>query len=328
MNIERIMRDHESDESLEASDERLIENAMREQFENADEVMAAMREHGLTGKAFFEHGLGDDAFSLPVLPVRKCDRADIRKHTKCQQPYMHAHTFYELIYVVCGKSVQYTADGSRITLTAGTAMLLCPGSAHALGRSGDKDVVLKLTVPRGLFESVIEGMDSDVFKGGTHVFASLSPAAERLLFSMLEEVTFSREYREKAFKSLLSLLLIELVRGERSDGRDEDFVRLLYDYLKEHTAHASLSDLAARIGYSSDHLGRRIREKTGRSFSDVAAEYRTHAAAELLSTTDSPVESIALTLGYSSPSGLYKGFVRHFGMTPARYRRASRSPRA
>ena len=131
----------------------------------------------------------------------------------------------------------------------------------------------------------------------------------------------------KLFKNIPAESITWMSHGDYMAQVPQGF-RLVYDYLKEHTAHASLSDLAARIGYSSDHLGRRIREKTGRSFSDVAAEYRTHAAAELLSTTDIPVESIALTLGYSSPSGLYKGFVRHFGMTPARYRRASRSPRA
>ena len=92
MNIERIMREHESDESLEASDERLIENAMREQFENADEVMAAMREHGLTGKAFFEHGLGDDAFSPARSPRKEMRQSG---HTQAHEvsATLYAHTY-------------------------------------------------------------------------------------------------------------------------------------------------------------------------------------------------------------------------------------------
>lgn len=61
--------------------------------------------------------------------------------------------------------------------------------------------------------------------------------------------------------------------------------------------------------------------ETGKNFSHAAAAVKMQAAAELLARTDDPIETIAYTLGYTSPSGLYKQFERIYGMPPGSYRK-------
>jgi AraC family transcriptional regulator, activator of mtrCDE len=61
----------------------------------------------------------------------------------------------------------------------------------------------------------------------------------------------------------------------------------------------------------------------------VQRRARLMAAAELLTTTDATVATIAGQVGYSSESAFSRAFRAHLGTTPARFRRErTRAPRA
>ncbi|MFG3208020.1 helix-turn-helix domain-containing protein [Streptomyces sp. NPDC048192] len=60
---------------------------------------------------------------------------------------------------------------------------------------------------------------------------------------------------------------------------------------------------------------------TGTTVSAFLARARLMAAAELLTTTDAPVASVASQVGYSSESAFSRAFRAYLGTTPARFRR-------
>lgn len=314
MNIENILRQHERSDGDESKDAALLERAMREQLENAGEIIALMRAHKGSAKLFFEGGTDALPFAVPFLPVRKCDRFGLRKHTMSQRPYMHGHTFYELVFVGDGSCTQYSESGEPVVLTKGQAVLLSPGCVHSLGRCGLKDRILKLTVPRGLFGRVVpDGFSLD--DGEIMLFDRLTERAEYLIYWLLDENSV-RGGDERTTESLLQLLFAELLR--RHNGYENVFTDMLREYFREHIGSASLSDFAFRTGYSEGYLSRRIRE-SGSSFSDKLMEYRMEAASEKLKSGGCTVEEIASSLGYTSVSGFYRQFRRRFGITPAAY---------
>jgi AraC-like DNA-binding protein len=79
--------------------------------------------------------------------------------------------------------------------------------------------------------------------------------------------------------------------------------------------------LAARLGMSAATLNRRLRA-AGLSWRTIVARRRLDMAARLLTDSSRDIADIALAVGYAESASFIRGFRRHFGMTPERYRKA------
>lgn len=289
-------------------------NAVRGEFSNAEKLIAQARETGFSLSDFFS------GIELPAdmeLPVRSSQTFYVKKHTAVQQPYMHSHEFYELIYVQTGKCLQTLQNGSCVTLKKGQCCLLRPRAVHRIERIGG-DVILKAVIPRGSFDRSACGVplpDEDIV-----VFDRMSLFAEYLFIRLLRESRTRGAYKETVIRSLLSLLLCELVRGRESEELPS--VCFYDDYFQTELKNASLTHFAEKYGYTPAYASRYIKRQTGKKFTELLSEYRLQRAAELLSSSDMSIEDIALEIGYKVPSALYKHFSAHFGMTPNEYRNA------
>lgn len=307
-------RQEREDGAAARSDEAIVA-AVRREFSNADELLRAAQEMRLRPSDFFAAEHFPD---LPVLPRRTADRFAIRKHTASQRPYLHAQDFYELICVLHGSCTQSFAGAPPLRLRAGEAVLLAPGSVHKLARAGAEDLILKLILPPPLFDAL--AILPRPQEGSATLFSPSDETFRFLLLALLREQTEGDEQSERATDALLLLLFTELRRSREADPPRTD--EALERYLAAHFRTASLADFAARSHYSADYAGRRIRRATGKSFSQLANEYRLRMAAKLLAETPMAVEAIAAEVGYADPSGLYKQFAALFGMTPGEYRRS------
>ena len=94
------MLGQEREDSAAVKSQRLAERAVLSEFANAEQILAAAKELGITAEKFFS---SDGGIALPVLPVRTSDKFYIKKHTTSQRPYMHSHDFYEVIFVSRGR---------------------------------------------------------------------------------------------------------------------------------------------------------------------------------------------------------------------------------
>jgi AraC-like DNA-binding protein len=81
--------------------------------------------------------------------------------------------------------------------------------------------------------------------------------------------------------------------------------------------------LAGRLDMSVSTLQRRLREE-GLSWRDLVARRRLDMAARLLTDSRRDIADIALAVGYAESASFIRGFRRHFGTTPQRYRRGER----
>ena len=79
--------------------------------------------------------------------------------------------------------------------------------------------------------------------------------------------------------------------------------------------------LAARLGYTSRHLGRILRAELGASPSDLAQARRAHTARLLLEATDVPVTEIAFAAGFGSLRRFNESIRAVFAATPSEIRR-------
>jgi len=124
----------------------------------------------------------------------------------------------------------------------------------------------------------------------------------------------------------LVALLADELRAACGPGlpqpRDPRLQRLTRVLRAEPGATRTLADWTPALGLSRRTLARRFRAETGMTLREWRRRLRLLAAAERLAA-GRPVTSVALELGYASPSAFTHAFRRAFGVTPGRYRRAA-----
>ena len=84
----------------------------------------------------------------------------------------------------------------------------------------------------------------------------------------------------------------------------------------------NLSDIAARLKVSREHLTRIFRDRTGMTPQEFAAEERMQYAVRLLRDSFQSCEEIAEQTGYSSAVSFNRAFRRRFGYSPMQYRKS------
>lgn len=116
-------------------------------------------------------------------------------------------------------------------------------------------------------------------------------------------------------------------RSSLTDEKKTDTLDKVRAALEEETDHLQigygLNDLAAKAGVSTHHLSETINEGFGKTFFELLAEYRIHAACELLKTEEGQrlkMEEVAERVGYSSKSSFNTQFKKITGKTPSVYR--------
>lgn len=82
----------------------------------------------------------------------------------------------------------------------------------------------------------------------------------------------------------------------------------------------ALQKLARTMGVSERSLQRRLSEES-MTYRGLVERVRAREASRLLRAPGATVTDVALTLGYSAPSALYRVFRRHFGCSPTDYAR-------
>jgi AraC-like DNA-binding protein len=81
------------------------------------------------------------------------------------------------------------------------------------------------------------------------------------------------------------------------------------------------SEAAGACGMSRNIFCNHFRTFTGISFSRFALRHRLRSAAGLIATSDMPLKAIAADWGFTDVSHLHRVFEKHYGCSPAQYRK-------
>lgn len=87
----------------------------------------------------------------------------------------------------------------------------------------------------------------------------------------------------------------------------------------------TLENIAPLFGYNSSYLGRIFSRKMGETFNSYVDHVRIERSKELLRQEDSRIYTIAERVGYRNADYFHIKFKKYVGMSPAEYRKRSRS---
>jgi AraC family transcriptional activator of mtrCDE len=154
---------------------------------------------------------------------------------------------------------------------------------------------------------------------------------ELMITELAQPAVGSHAVAETLMKAFLVLMLRRhLKRGHASSSvfammSDPRLARAMINVLERPEQPHTLDSLAAAAGMSRTVFADRFREVFAQSPNEFIQEFRLKFAARLLKTTDLPVKTIAVTVGYSSRSYFSRAFRVAYAMDPSAYREANRT---
>jgi AraC family transcriptional regulator, transcriptional activator of pobA len=263
--------------------------------------------------------------------------------------HAHAHEFLVLAYFEHGAGSLRLGD-REWPLSTGDAFVIAPGEVVRFGEHAPEEVAgWCVFFPPEIIASEATG-GSLGWKAHPLLFpfvAAPASGAQRVPVPPSERATWAqhvaalerelqapRDGSTEAALAHLTLLLVSVARISIDIGHDlrlrsEPLLASVFEFIEQrYHEPVSLATIATAVGLTPGHLTTVVRRKTGRSVQRWITERRMAEARRLLRETDLPVEAIAARAGYRQPSYFIKHFRRDHTVTPAAWRRSTRSTNA
>ena len=129
----------------------------------------------------------------------------------------------------------------------------------------------------------------------------------------------------ESFRQLAARLreLVPTTAGHALDGRlSREAPSLVPAWIAAHHARdVRLADLATHLRLSPSRTSAIVRQVCGRPFQELLIEARLNTAASLLMQTALSVADVARGAGFRNLANFHRSFVRHYGASPAMWRR-------
>ncbi len=161
-------------------------------------------------------------------------------------------------------------------------------------------------------------------------YSDASDEIYEIVKNMMEYNTYSFTDRLKR-NGYLSLFLAALSDREdkktaERDDKANTYVERAIEYVRLNYCNPiKVTDIADYVCVNRSYLYTLFNEYLHMSPQQFLATYRITKSLELLHSTNYPIESIALSSGYSDPIVFNKAFNKQKGMSPTTYRKAMRS---
>ena len=214
---------------------------------------------------------------------------------------------YEIICVTKGEV--WMAEGEKeYCVREGQVLLLSPGVMHVGTRpsQGTGFYWVHFHAMRGV------PFAARYFEG----FEQTSLFKELLHYNNLPQVP---GYLVNAV--LLHILSALCLHAEREQARFDEKAEKVREWIRVHaSATLTVREVAARFGYSVDHLSRICKKQYGMGAGALIDHFLLSRAKELLCNTDAYVKEIAAELGFATDKAFIGYFKYHEGCFPTAFR--------
>lgn len=266
----------------------------------------------------------------------------ISKHSRFANYPAHAHQFLEINYVYHG-SCRQIINGKDYTFQAGDIILMDTDSVHSIQALGEEDILLNILFQDKAISlewlSQLQSHNSLIYQlllsetlteKGQSNFA-IFPADKTknvlpLLDQLLEEYFFPGDFSDKMISHYLSILMYHLARTLSQvnqetllDKTSDPYTKVL-EMIDQNYEHLDLSTAAKQLNFNKNYLSNLIKERSGKTFTQLLHQKRLSRAKLLIESTQLPIHDIAQQTGFSNRTFFYKKFEEAHGVKPSELR--------
>ena len=287
-------------------------------------------------RAIYMQGQGNTINARKLLSSGKL--ITLRTHTRFIHFPEHRHDYVEVVYMCAGQT-QHVVNGKALTLREGEILFLSQSCTHEVCRAEKQDIAVNFIVLPEFFNTALVTIGEeqtplrqflvDCLSGRnegpgflhfqTSGIVPVRNLAENLIYILLTDVPNKRKSSQMTM-ALLFLLLMGHTDTLETENREEAAIFRVLQYVESHYADGSLAELAKLLHYDISWLSREIKQKTGKTYTQLLQEKRLAQAAFLLKTTNRNVSDISASVGYENISYFHRIFAAAYGRSPKHYR--------
>ena len=264
----------------------------------------------------------------------------VRTHTRFVHFPKHTHNYIEVIYM-CSGSTRHVINGEEVILERGELLFLSQAAVQEIYPAGETDIAVNFIILPEFFEYGLNMMEPeenqlrsfiiDCLRGENEAsgylhfkVADILPIqnlVENLIWTLWNKQPNKRRTNQ-ATMGLLFLQLMNYMDKLETDGKagQQKLVISVLSYIENHYKEGELTKLANSLHYDVYWLSREIKNRTGKTYTELIQAKRLSQAAYLLATTGLSVAEVAEAVGYDNISYFHRIFQKKYGMTPRRYR--------
>lgn len=301
-----------------------------------DEERAILNGSTSIDRTIYMQGSEDTINSRRLLALGKL--ITLRPHTRFIHFPEHRHDYVEVVYMCQGKTT-HIVNGKAIELNQGELLFMSQQATHEILECGEQDIAVNFIVLPEFFNATLSDIGEektpikqfliDCLCGEGHgpdylhfQVSHLIPI-QNLVESLIYFLLYDTPNRRKTSQMTMSLLFLQLSGNTQTllaDTVEQAAIFKVLEYIDTHYVNGSFSELAEVLHYDTSWLSRQIKQKTGKTYTQLVQEKRLAQAAFLLKNTDLNVDHIANTVGYENLSYFHRLFAASYGKTPKHYR--------
>lgn len=162
------------------------------------------------------------------------------------------------------------------------------------------------------------------FKNSSNFYdkSNITQLVKLILFEAENNNAFSDHCN--ILNSYSNMLLIEIARSYRNKSIAKPYDMYVKKAIKYINAHVRekicIDDIAKYVDVGYAHLERLFKSRIGITLGDYIIQQKVDLAEKMLSNTTSPIEVIAVQLGFGSRQQFYNTFKKIKGISPQKYR--------
>lgn len=264
----------------------------------------------------------------------------VRTHTRFVHFPKHTHNYIEVIYM-CSGSTRHVINGEEVILEQGELLFLSQAAVQEIYPAGEADIAVNFIVLPEFFEYGLNMMEPeenqlrsfiiDCLRGENEAsgylhfkVADILPI-QNLVENLIWTLWNKQPNKRRTYQATMGLLFLQLMNYMdklETDGKagQQKLVISVLSYIENHYKEGELTKLANSLHYDVYWLSREIKNRTGKTYTELIQAKRLSQAAYLLATTGLSVAEVAEAVGYDNISYFHRIFQKKYGMTPRRYR--------
>ena len=269
--------------------------------------------------------------------LEKGKQIAIRPHTRFVHFPEHTHDYVEMVYMCQGETT-HIVNGTKIVLKQGELLMLGQHAKQEIEPAGKNDIAVNLIVRPAFLQGLLSFLGNEETPLRAFILNCLSGNTEtgylyfrvaevlpvqNLIENLLWTMIHDHANRRGIYQMTLGVLMAELLEHTdslRFSSPEEETIVQALRYIEEHYRDGSLTELSLLTHYDFTALSRLIKNRTGKTYTDLIQEKRLSQAAWLLTNTGKRVDEIARLAGYENISYFHRLFVSRFGVSPRHYR--------
>ena len=269
--------------------------------------------------------------------LEKGKQIAIRPHTRFVHFPEHTHDYVEMVYMCRGETT-HLVNGTKIVLKQGELLMLGQHARQEIEPAEEEDIAVNFSVRPAFLQGILSFLGNEETPLRRFVLSCLSGNTEtgylyfrvaevlpvqNLIENLLWTMIHDHANRRGIYQMTLGLLMAELLEHTdslRFSSPEEEIIVQALRYIEEHYREGSLTEFSQLTHYDFAALSRLIKNRTGKTYTDLIQEKRLSQAAWLLTNTGKRVDEVASLAGYENTSYFHRLFSSRFGVSPRQYR--------